>query len=252
MRAWYGDLGSNFTLDAGLWSKALFLEVDAAGFGLLYALKDNKPDLMAEVERVLAIERKRTLPHAYNDWEPFRGGHIRRRLWRYTRLNGWNGWRHLRQVAVVEQTTRDHDGKETTELRYFVTNATTGMLPASLLLRLIRLHWAIAALSFFGTATETFDLQFGEDAGTWCTQNTAILVLGVLRMIAYNLLQHLRKSHVVVQRETAQPTPRPWRNLFEHIHRCLLHLGTVFGRLFSPTPCVPFRATAVLRASSSA
>ena len=55
----YGDLVSNFVLDAGLWSKDVFLSMDAQGFGLVCGLKKNKPDLFAEVERVLRIERQR-------------------------------------------------------------------------------------------------------------------------------------------------------------------------------------------------
>jgi len=41
-------------------------------------------------------------------------------------------------------------------------------------------------------------MQFGEDDGAWCTQNFASLALATLRMIAYNLMQRLRKSHVRV------------------------------------------------------
>ncbi len=233
----YGDLVSNFTLDAGLWSKQVFLTMTEAGLGLLCALKDNKPDLFAEAERVLRIERQRKSPQAQSDWEPCRTGKIRRRLWRSTGLDGWNGWTRLRQVVVVEQTTRDRDGNETVELRYFVTNATTGGLSPRQLLQLVRQHWGIE-----NDCNWTFDLQFGEDDRAWCTLNKALLVLGVLRMIAYNLLQHLRKSHVLVRHRRVAPTPRPWRNLFEHIHSCLLRLGSALGQLLRPAARYPLPA----------
>ncbi len=220
LREQYGDVTSNFTLDAGLWSKALFLSMDAQGLGIFAGLKNNKPDLFAEVERVLTIERRRQSPLAETDWEPCPAGRIRRRLWRSTALQGWNGWTHLRQVLVVEQTTDRRDGTLHTEFRYFVTNATTGMLWPQQLLRLVRQHWGIE-----NDCNWTFDTQFGEDSGAWCTQNRAMLVLGVLRMIAYNLLQQLRKSHVLVRRPHSASTPRPWRDLFEHIHQCLLRQG---------------------------
>ena len=101
------------------------------------------------------------------------------RIQRTTELDGWNGWNHLRQVLVVEQTTRDRHGEEETELRYFVSNATTGMLPPRQLLMLVRQHWGIE-----NDCNWTFDMQFGEDDGAWCTVNKAMVVLGVLRMVA--------------------------------------------------------------------
>ena len=244
LREQYGDLASNFTLDAGLWSKEVFLSMDALGLGVLCGLKKNKPDLFAEVERVLRIERQRRSHQAETEWEPSRTGQIRRRLWRTTKLDGWNGWTHLRQVFVVEQTTRDHDGKDTIELRYFVTNTTTGMTSPLQLLRLVRQHWGIE-----NDCNWTFDQQFGEDAGAWCTQNKAFLVLGVVRMIAYNLLQHLRKSHVLVQHQFAAPTPRPWRDLFELIYRCLLRLGSSFSQLLRPVARGEPRGGGQLRAA---
>ena len=136
---------------------------------------------------------------------------------------------------MVEQITRHRDGTEKTELRYFVTNATTGMLPPRQLLRLVRQHWSIE-----NDCNWAFDVQFGEDAGRWCTQNKALLVLGVLRMIAYNILQHLRKSHVMVLRPRAGPAPRAWRNLCEKAHACLRRpVGFLWQMRHGPGPEPP-------------
>ncbi len=217
LRAQYGDLTGNFTLDAGLWSKALFLTMDAQGLGLFCGLKGNKPELFAEAKRVLRRVRSKKEAMFTGAWESCPKGLIRRRLWRTAELDGWNGWTHLRQVVVVEQTTRHRDGKEKVELRYFITNATTGMLTPWQLLKLVRLHWSIE-----NDCNWTFDMQFGEDDGAWCTQQKATLVLGALRMIAYNMLQWLRKVHLVVRRERVPDTPWPWRSLFELMHRYLL------------------------------
>jgi predicted transposase YbfD/YdcC len=223
LRRQYGDLVSNFTLDAGLWSKALFLAMNASGFGLLCALKENKPELHAEAARLLRIDMSRLSPQAESDWESSPRGKVRRRLWRTTRLDGWLGWNGLRQVFVIEQTTRDSNGKDTVELRYYVTNATPGMLSPSQLLRLTRLHWAIE-----DDCNWTFDMLLGEDDRRWCTENEALLVLGVIRMIAYNALQHLRKCHVVVRHARAAASPRPWRNLLEMVHDCFKALPRAF------------------------
>lgn len=174
LRKAYGDLASNFTLDAGLWSKALFLAMDQAGLGVFCGLKKHKPELHAEVKRVLGLRRKKLAPDAETPWESCPKGKIRRRMWRTTELEGWNDWKRLRQALVVEQTTRDRDGKEMVELRYFVTNVTTGALNKRQALALVRLHWGIE-----NDCNWTFDTQFGEDAGAWCTQNKATLVLGL-------------------------------------------------------------------------
>jgi len=221
LREQYGDLTRNFTLDAGLWSKPIFLALDAAGFGLFCGLKANKPELFLHAERVLGHLRATQQPKAETEWEPYQNGHVRRRLWRTTQLENWNGWIHLRQVLVIEQTKRDRDGKITAiELRYFVTNKSTDDLTPRQLLLLVRLHWAIK-----NDCNWSFDMQFGEDDGAWCTQNKAVLVLGVLRMIAYNYLQWLRKMHLREEHERVPSTPLPWRDLFDLLHRYLTGVG---------------------------
>lgn len=206
------------------------LSLDQAGLGVFAGLKKNKPDLFAEVKRVLGQRRKKRQADAQTPWESCPKGEIRRRLWRTTELDGWNDWTHLRQAVLVEQTTRDADGKQATELRYFVTNVTTGALTPRQALALVRAHWSIE-----NDCNWTFDMQFGEDAGAWCTQNKATLVLGVLRMIAYNILQWLRKMHVQVERQRVANAMRPWRELFELTYRYLVAAGrTLLARLDRP------------------
>lgn len=231
LREQYGDLASNFTLDAGLWSKQIFLDMDAAGLGVFCGLKGNKPELFAEAKRVLRQVRMRQEPHAQTRWEPYKGGKICRRLWRTDKLNGWNDWKNLRQVVVVEQTFRKKDCKDEVELRYFVTNSTTGMMSARQLLLLVRLHWSIE-----NDCNWSFDMQFSEDDGAWCTQNKATLVLGVLRMIAYNNLQWIRKVHVQVEHVGVPNTPLPWRELFEFVHRFLVAVGVALARALAQPP----------------
>lgn len=227
LRKQYGDLASNFTLDAGLWSKKLFLQMDEQGLGVFCGLKNNKPELFAEVGRLIRIEQSRHGPNASTGWQRCKKGQIRRDMWRATdKLEGWDGWKHVRQVILVRQTTRDRDGNETVEDRYFVTNVTTGYLTPKQILLLVRQHWAIE-----NDCNWTFDMVFGEDNGAWCTQNMALLVLGVLRMIAYNLLQHLRKSHIAVPKANGETSPRPWGEVRELVLRVLWRLGSELGRM---------------------
>lgn len=232
LREQYVDLTRNFTLDAGLWSKPIFLALDATGFGVFCGLKANKLGLFTEAECILGVLRATQEPKAETDWEPYKNGHVRRRLWLTTRLENWNGWIHLRQVLVVEQTKRDRDGKVTkVELRYFVTNKSRDDLTPRQLLLLVRLHWSIE-----NDCNWTFDMQFDEDGGAWCTQNKAVLVLGVLRMIAYNYLQWLRKKHLREEHERVPSTPLPWRDLFNLVHRYLTDVGLELPRILAQAP----------------
>lgn len=231
LREQYVDLTRNFTLDAGLWSKQIFLELDAAGFGVFAGLKGNKPELFSKAVHLLYKLQATQEPHAESKWEPYQNGHVRRRLWRTTRLENWNGWIHLRQVIVVEQTKRDKNGKEDVELRYFVTNKSTDDLTPRQILLLVRLHWGIE-----NDCNWSFDMQFGEDDGVWCTKNKATLVLGVLRMIAYNYLQWLRKKHVREEHPRAPSTPLPWRDLFDLLHRYLTGVGLNLLKLIVRPP----------------
>lgn len=226
LREQYGELVRNITLDAGLWSKALFAELDQCGFRVLAGIKDNKPELFAEVQRVFRIARaaKNAKPAAETPWVPCRTGRIRRQVWRLGSLQGWNGWDKLRQVILVVQTTRASDGSsEQQELRYFATNATTDLLSPQETLELVRRHWAIE-----NDCNWTFDVEFGEDAGRLCTGNKAVFVLGIVRMIAYNIMQWLRKEHVQVQHKYNKPTPRPWADLMDLIDKALCQVGSEF------------------------
>lgn len=221
LREQYGDLVNNFTLDAGLWSRDLFAKFDEEGLGIFGNVKKNKPELHAELARVLRIEQARRRPDAVSEWEPCKNGQIRRELWRAQSLDGWDGWTHLRQVLVVVQTTRRRDGgPDEVEHRYFATNMTQGALAPSEMLELVRRHWAIE-----NDCNWTLDMQMLEDDGAWCTQNKSALALGVLRMIAYNLLQWLRKRHVQVRHDKVAATPMPWRELYELILVVLARIG---------------------------
>jgi len=221
LREQYGDLATNFSLDAGLWSRALFAEFDSEGLGIFGNIKENKRELHAEAERVLRIAMARRDPEAESDWEPCKKGLIKRELWRSFALDGWNDWRQLRQVIVVKQTTRPRDGgPDEVELRYFGTNLPSATMSAKQLLLLVRRHWAIE-----NDCNWSFDMVMGEDDGTWCTQKTAPLALGVLRMIAYNLMQWLRKRHVRVRHLRVPDTPRPWLDLHEMILATWIRIG---------------------------
>jgi len=94
------------------------------------------------------------------------------------------------------------------------------------LLALVRQHWGIE-----NDCNWSFDMEFAEDDGAWCTKNKAIFVLGALRMVAYNILQRLRKTHVQVRTKSGKTSARPWRDLYETVHMRLLVIGVGFKKL---------------------
>jgi predicted transposase YbfD/YdcC len=182
LREQYGELTENFTVDAGPWSRELFARFDAAGFGLFGNLKENKPELFAEAERVLRIAmaavnrtRRRTGKRPAKARSNANFGGRPNRTDGTAGATGWVPRPAHWQVAVVKQTTRRDGEPDVVELRYFATNVTTGMMAPQQLLALVRLHWAIE-----NDCNWTFDMVLHEDDGAWCTQGKGALALGVV------------------------------------------------------------------------
>ena len=67
--------------------------------------------------------------------------------------------------------------------RYDVTNRHRGRRKAAQLLDVIRWHWAIENHGHW-----TVEVSWAEDTKAWCGQGVGIPVLGLLRLMADNLL----------------------------------------------------------------
>ena len=208
------------TVDAGFTSEANARLVHTANQGYVMGLKGNQPDLLAEAQRLLAPTSDpktgtyRVAPEAETSWERHKGTRIRRQVWRTTEMAGWGDWTHLRQVVLVRQTTEDPSGLKAPviEDRYFVTNLPWGRLDGAQWLALVRLHWGIEN-NCFGT----LDLRWLEDSQLCCRQGNAPVVLGLLRVMAYNLLGWMRGRHL---RSEANRT-MTWRDLFDRVRMAL-------------------------------
>ena len=61
-------------------------------------------------------------------------------------------------------------------------------------------------------------MQWGEDQRAWCYQGNALLVLGLLRLMAFNVLQVLFKRHLKAKRYR---TLR-WEQRFRRVELALL------------------------------
>jgi hypothetical protein len=80
----------------------------------------------------------------------------------------------------------------------------------------------------------SLDVQWREDAPAICTKGKALLSLGMLRVLAYNWLQHLRCRHVrVLSEKIPEGRPMPWEDIFLLVSDCL--------RSLFPLPVFPAR-----------
>lgn len=223
LRASYGrsDLLEVLSMDAGMTSLKNANAIHEDGLWYILGLKDNQPELFREAQGLLRSLADVHAPEAETVWEKRDGKDIRRRLWRSSEFmnfeNSVGVWRHLEQVWWVRQETRDAQGGITVEDRYFLSSVPWKKLSGKEILRCVRLHWVIENNVF-----NSLDLQWREDSGTWCTQGQAVWNLGVLRMMAYTMVQCLRRR--TCRKKRGHHTwlePMPWRDLFEDIYDAL-------------------------------
>jgi Transposase DDE domain len=211
----YDPLFEIVTIDAGMTSKANADHVHAANKGYVMALKDNQPELAAEAKR-LSRSLLRQPPCAESS-ERYRGKTVHRRLYRSAEIAGYHGWEHLRQVWLVEQDTVDDNGDHQKEQRFFLTNLHVGRLSSAQILTLIRLHWRIEDDCFW-----SLDMQWHEDALPWCSVGPAVEILGLMRIMAYNLVQLARTRSLRPRGPNGQNLPLPsWRSLFRWVQQAL-------------------------------
>ncbi len=210
------------TADAGMCSLKNADTVAQAGATYVFGLKGNQTALHDAAQFELQDKVKQNAPEAQTGWEPRSGAKLRRQLWRTDALVDFETcagtWSHLSQTWLVRQTTQHPDGRQEIEDRYFVTNMTKGRLTPTQMLTLVRAHWRIENDAF-----NSLDMQWGEDSGRWCKTGAAMWTLSLLRCMAYNLIQHLRRCHLRKKTGTAMQTAiLPWASVFEAVAATVL------------------------------
>jgi hypothetical protein len=209
-------------VDAGFTSWQNAQLITAYGYYYVMGLKENQPTLLAASERIFQYRKALKIPPlAETPWEKRGGKTIRRQLWITTRLEDFTTssgqWSDLRQVWYVRQETKDQEGWITVEHRYFLSSVPVNDLTGDQILRVVRRHWAVENDVF-----NSLDLQWREDHTPYATGNHSVHVMGVMRLIAFNLVQFLRKRHLCPRKENGERVaPLPWRNLFETITEVL-------------------------------
>lgn len=218
------DILDVLSCDAGLTSLSNADAIHNAGLRYVLGLKENQVALAGEASEVLASAAAGEPPEAETPWERRGAAMTRRLLWRSSAFKGFENsvgtWSHLEQVWLVRQETRNAADEVTIEDRYFLSSVPWEALDGRQILLVVRRAWAIENDVF-----NSLDLQWREDSGPWSTQGGAVWALGVLRMMAYNLVQCLRRRTCRHKRGRRWLDPMPWRRLFEHIYDALRGYG---------------------------
>jgi len=215
------------SFDAGFCSEHTAWAVDLNGFGYIFALKENQPELLAEARRLL-LPKLESGAEAETR-ERCKGHWLVRRVARTCDIAGYNGWGHLRQAWLVLQTHVDDLGRELKrEERFFLSNLPSGRLDGKGILAMVRAHWRIE-----NESNLPLDVQWKEDHGRWCTTGASAYVLGLIRLIACNLVMHLRLRHLRPPWAGTGWSPPPWRALFDAL---ALALTSNWLPELNPTP----------------
>jgi hypothetical protein len=209
-----------YSLDAGFCSLANARLIAEAQKGYIMGLKGNQPELFREAARVLGAQSQ---PERSSDWEPYQGARIRYHLYRTTEMESYLDWSHLKQVwRIAKEIHKSKTGQTERENRYYVTNLHRGRLNAAQILSVVRAHWAIE-----NNGNWTVDVVWDEDTKAWCGQGLGIQALGLLRLMAYNLVAQLRYRYLRI-RERTRAEKRRWQEVCDLLLLLLCQLGRDF------------------------
>jgi predicted transposase YbfD/YdcC len=218
LEANYGALIEVYSMDAGFCAKTNADRIAAARKGYIFGLKGNQPELCKEAGRWLG---SRTAPEISTCWERSQGDSIRYHLYRTAEMGGAHGWSHLQQVWRIEkEIKRGKTGAVERENHYYVTNLDWDRFKPEQLLLVVRAHWGSE-----NNCNWTMDVIWEEDTKVWCGQGLGIRVLGLLRLMAYNLVAHLRCRYLR-QRDHKAAAKRRWKEWCEAL---LLVLAGITG-----------------------
>jgi len=195
--------GRVVTMDALLTQRQIAQQIVEAGGDYVRVVKDNQPQLRADIETVFALPpiaaETRTVAQTVD------GGHGRieqRRLETSDVLRGYSAWPGLGQVFQLE---RQVVSKKTGEVREEVVAGVTSLAPeradAARLLTLVRGHWHIENKSHW-----VRDVTFDEDRSQVRCGNIP-QVMAALRNTVIGLTRWAGETNIAVacRRFAAQP-----------------------------------------------
>lgn len=193
-----------FTLDAGFCTRANAELIVSAGRDYIMGLKDNQPTLILEAKRLL---EPRMLGDTGSKADAYyvdkqQGRPIIYELWRTAEMQGWMDFPGLRQVWLVRRQVTQPDGSTSVGRRYFASSLSENRLTPLELLAQVRLHWSVENKLFW-----RLDTQFDEDRRRFATVGEALPTMGLLRVLAFNLLMLLKDRSLRQRRPPRESLP---------------------------------------------
>ena len=179
--------GAVVTMDAMGCQKEIADQIIEQGGDFMLAVKDNQPTLAAAITELFNEYHEDPLPEQIvRSHETREKGHGRQEHRMYFQaalqesfLEKFPGWRGLRTIVQVLNIT-EREGKETTDVRYYISSLRPGVKKAA---TAIRNHWGIE-----NSLHWVLDMTFNEDQSR-IRKDHGAENFALLRRLAINIIQ---------------------------------------------------------------
>lgn len=197
------------SVDAGMVSLKHAGLISDSGLDYIMAIKKSQPELHGKLEKLLD---HRTTPDAETT-QRYKGKNLTHRIWRTRDVAGWLDWNHLQQGILIRRTVCADGSEEPVEdeKRFYASSVAWTRLDHEQWLATIRAHWRVE-----NNLHWTLDMILREGPRPWTRDPHGMLVMNILRRIAYNILARQRAR-------TLHPDDSmiPWRELVERFYDAL-------------------------------
>ena len=209
LEAYGNGLFEVVTYDAGANSLANADYITSKNKSYVFAIKEDQKNLLAEAKRLLSDISYEQATASSEEYVS--GKTVKRRIWLSTEMEGFLGWKHLRRFLRVETLVIDHKTGGITSIgnRYFVSSVPENFFNPNQWLVVIRRHWNVE-----NNCHNVFDKIFREDDRPWIMEPNGMLVMQLLRRLAYNLLVLFK--HVTQRSEKNRQMP--FKELMRHLY----------------------------------
>ena len=222
----YGRLGlfQLISYDAGGCSEENADAIIEKKLDYLFAIKDSQPGIRAELERLLGQRPTEKAEATTVDTLSNRKT-VTRRLYLIAKQPLYR-WSHARTFLRVESETLESGRVTAYENRYFICSLESTRLTMDQWLLVVRRHWNVE-----NQCHHTWDTAFEEDAHPWMRSHPrAIVVLKLLRRMAYNLLALFRG----MTQRSDERRQTPWKTIIRWTRNALIAATEVQLRRLLP------------------